>query len=120
MSETQQDSEQKKPRSRPRLPTRDLPPSREEILSRGEQASQLLRSPVFNVAVRAAIDAAQESILTSAPGDTAAREAAYYRMRGMNDILGELAGFVHVASAMTERERLDEEAAASAWDASLV
>lgn len=120
MSETQQDSEQKKPRSRQRLPTRDLPPSREEILSRGEQASQLLRSPVFNVAVRAAIDAAQESILTSAPGDTAAREAAYYRMRGMNDILGELAGFVHVASAMTERERLDEEAAASAWDASLV
>jgi hypothetical protein len=92
-----------------------LPPSREEILNRGEQASQLLNSPVFNLAVRSAIESWQDQSLRSEPGAVAEREALYYQIRGLQQALIELPGFINQALALTQRELEQEEGAAAAW-----
>lgn len=93
--------------------------SRAEILHRGEEASRLLQSPVFNVAVRSAIDHWQEEILRSDPMDVSVREGMYYRMRAINDALIELAGFVQLATNLSERELAEEQANTAAESAAL-
>jgi phosphate starvation-inducible protein PhoH len=109
------------PESKPKRAIRpkQLPPSRQELMSRGETASALLQSPVFNLAVRGTIENLQDEILQSQPGDTAGREALYFRMRGLNDVLAELAGYVHIAQSMSDREKEAEELADLAGEAYL-
>lgn len=105
---------QRKPRQSPRLP-----PNREELMLLGEQASRLLLSPVFNVAVRDAIESWSDQILTSQPHETELRESMYFRMRALNDVLSEFPGFINAARAMTEEEMADEFSADAAWTRSL-
>lgn len=107
---------EKVPDSKPkRIKKTPLPPSRNEILNRGQEASALLLNPVFNIAVRSAIESWQDALLSSLPGETEVRESMYYRMRALNDVMAELAGFVHIARAMTDREAGEEESAEAAW-----
>jgi len=111
------ESPQKAPR-KPRQPPR-LPPTREELISLGEDASRLLLSPVFNVAVRDAIESWQDRILTSQPHETELRESMYFRMRALNDVLTEFPGFINAARSMTEEETSDEFSAEAAWTRSM-
>lgn len=105
-------SNEPKPR---KLQPLDLPPSRADILNRGEQAAALLQSPVLNVAVRSVIEGYLEGILSSPADGAVLREQLYCRIRALNDVLGELAGYLTLAQSLTEREIADEVAAGSAW-----
>lgn len=111
------ESPQKAPRKQRQAPR--LPPTREELISLGEEASRLLLSPVFNVAVRDAIESWQDRILTSQPHETELRESMYFRMRALNDVLTEFPGFINAARSMTEEEASDEFSAEAAWTRSM-
>jgi hypothetical protein len=111
------ESPQKAPRKQRQAPR--LPPTREELISLGEDASRLLLSPVFNVAVRDAIESWQDRILTSQPHETELRESMYFRMRALNDVLTEFPGFINAARSMTEEEASDEFSAEAAWTRSM-
>jgi hypothetical protein len=106
----------RRPRAPNRSEPRQLPPTREEIVSRGEDAARLLGSASFNLAVRNALQSWQDGILFSDPADTVGREALYWKMRALNDVLLELPGFIAEAQALTATDLETEAAATAAWE----
>lgn len=98
-----------KPRKLSAPPSPPLSP--DQIRSMAVDASQLLRAPVFNVAVRSLMESWQEQVMATAPHESAKREALYYKAQAMGDVLYELNGYVQLAQTLTPRELAEEERA---------
>ena len=89
----------------------DLPLTKEQLLSRGEEAARLLNSPVYNLAHQSLIQSYQDRILETAPNERNLREWLYTLMTSLSDVANELASFVNQAQGLNLEELAAEESA---------
>lgn len=98
-----------KPRALP------LPPTRESIQQNAAHASNLLQSPVLNIAVRSLQEAWMEQSVNTLPSDSAQREHLYLKSRALSEVMLELAGMVQMAQSLPPQALAEEESTTEAW-----
>lgn len=94
-----------------------MPLTREQILERGFEASQLLRAPAFNLAFRSTIQRWQDEILETEEHETRKREGLYLKMHALGEAVDELGGYYRLADSLSAEKLSEEERARLAMDA---
>ena len=87
-----------------------------EILSQGEQASNLLEAPVYNLAHRSVVQNLQDEWMTTQPHERERREGLYQMIRGLSAVSTELAMMIEQARMLTEDEMAKERKLQLAYD----
>ena len=64
--------------------------SRDEIIEQGRQASELLASPVFNVAWQSTVQTLQDEIITTQPHEVQKREYLNLKIQALGEVAGDL------------------------------
>lgn len=77
----------------------------QEMMAAGEQAAQLLNSPVFNVAYRAQMEDTINQWLTSEPKEQNKRDSLYYQAQAQVAMATRMQSFVEQAQRLHEEQR---------------
>lgn len=77
-----------------RLPENDSGQTLEAIVRAGEEASRMLRSPVYNIAHRMVLDEKIQAWAASQPKEREKRESLYYEVQALGMIAQTMAGMV--------------------------
>ena len=85
--------------------------NREQIKATGEEAADLLNSPVYNLAVNSVVDDLGLLILQTEPHETQKREWLYQQGAAIGRINQKLVEFVQLAQSLHMEELASEEAA---------
>jgi len=83
--------------------------SADQILKAGEQAAQLLNSPLFNHVYRQQMEDTVNQWLTCEPKEVNKRESLYYQARAQQEMATRMATFIEQAQVM--KNQLAENAA---------
>lgn len=85
--------------------TPELERSVQEIMELGNQASHLLRNPVYNVAYNQRLQEYFARWLNSEPKEEKLRESLFHEARAMVVLTEDLAGMVNAAEELLAREQ---------------
>lgn len=87
----------------------ERPLTKAQLFERGNDASQLLQSPVFNLAFRSTIQQWQDQILETEEHETKKREGFYLKMQALGEAVGELSTFYHLAASLSADDLAQDE-----------
>ena len=87
------------------------------MLSLGEEAGQLLNSPVYNLAHRSVVQNLQDEWMTTLPHEKEKREGLYQRIQALMAVAEEMAMMVEQARQISDDELANERKLQLAYDA---
>lgn len=83
----------------------ESPPSKEELISQGHKAAELLMNPVFGIAWSSVIQNLQDDWLTTEPHEREKREGLYWTACGLSRVGSELQALVLKAQELSDEEK---------------
>ena len=84
------------------------PMTRGQAIAHGQEAAQLLNSPVFNLAFESTITDLQKEWLESHPEEVKKREWLYAKAQALGHVALELSGFAREAMRLSEEDMQQE------------
>lgn len=81
----------------------------QQMIDRGSAAKDLLEHPVFMAVANTLMDTYLSSIVNTAPTENKVRDAAYYQIKGLQDIFAVLNQWVSVKDQILEKNKESEE-----------
>lgn len=81
----------------------------QQMIDRGTAAKDLLEHPVFVAVANTLMDTYLGSIVNTSPAEDKVREAAYYQIKGLQDIFAVLNQWISVKDQILEANKESEE-----------
>lgn len=82
--------------------------AKDQLVSRGVEAANLMQSPAFNLAYQSTVAAIQDQIINTQPHETQKREWLNLQVQALGAVIGELSAFVGEAKALTAKALAEE------------
>lgn len=82
--------------------------SAQEILSQGEEAAQLLNSPIYNLAYRSVVQRLQDDWISTKAHEREKREGLYQMVQGLSAVANEMNMMIEQAKMLGDDELAKE------------
>lgn len=82
--------------------------SREEILSKGRDASELLNSTLFNEAYEKLVNGYMAEIINTHPKDSEQREYLYHKVHALGDVAMEINAYLSEAIGLESQDQAQQ------------